>query len=190
MTDYFTRPDDVLENKFGITDPDRLMKAEAEICYLRQIEIEAQPIPLILNFTYFLSLHKRLFDDLYEFAGQIRTVDLVKDDSVFCYTQNIDSEQRRIFSELEKEEYLSGLSKENFAERIAYYASELNALHPFREGNGRTVKLFLGLLARRNNYLIQYQKCKEKDSLKADIQAFHGNLQPLIALYKEIIECI
>lgn len=188
MTDYFTEHEELLENKLGITDPDELKEAESQICYLRQIEIEAELVPEKLDFDCFLALHKRLFGDLYEFAGKVRTVDLGKAGSVFCYVQHINSEQQRIFSELDKEDYLTGLAQERFAERVAYYASELNALHPFRDGNGRTIRLFLGLLSRKAGYSIQYHLCSIKELIEADVSGFNGNLQPLIQMYQSIIQ--
>lgn len=82
MNDYFIEYDEVLENKLGISDLTELKNAEAKICYLRQIEIEAEPLPRKLGFNFLLSLNLRLFGDIYEFAGEIRTVNILLPEKV------------------------------------------------------------------------------------------------------------
>jgi len=82
VNDYFIEYDEVLENKLGISDLTELKNAEAKICYLRQIEIEAEPLPRKLGFNFLLSLNLRLFGDIYEFAGEIRTVNILLPEKV------------------------------------------------------------------------------------------------------------
>ena len=186
MDDYFSFSDDVLGNKLGITNKEELRKAEADICYIRQIEAENMTLPNEFDFLFLLFCHKCLFDDIYAFAGKVRTVNLTKGNTPFCYVQNIEAEQRRIFVGLKSENYLVELTKDTFLDRLAYYSSELNALHPFREGNGRSIRLYLRLLAKSCGYSLQFQQCTADDVMKADIQAFYGNINPLIALYHRI----
>ena len=183
MDDYFSFSDDVLGNKLGITNKEELRKAEADICYIRQIEAENMTLPNEFDFLFLLLCHKCLFDDIYDFAGKVRTVNLTKGNTPFCYVQNIEAEQRRIFVGLKSENYLVELTKDTFLDRLAYYSSELNALHPFREGNGRSIRLYLRLLAKSCGYSLQFQQCTADDVMKADIQAFYGDINPLIALY-------
>ena len=105
--------------------------------------------------AYFQSLHQRTFDSLYAWAGQYRTQDMVKGGSMFCRATFLMNEARRIFSELEKEDFLRGAARwprERFADRLAYYQSELIALHPFYELNGRITRLFFDLVAIHNGY--------------------------------------
>jgi cell filamentation protein len=187
MDGYFTKNDEILENKLGIYDSDVLKKAEADICYIRQIEVENMPLPNAFDFTFLLLCHKYLFDDIYFFAGKIRTVDITKGNVPFCYVQNIEAEQRRIFTSLRKEAYLAGLEKDVFVDRLAFYSSELNALHPFREGNGRSIRLFLRLLAKSCGYLLQFHLCKPEELLNADVQAYIGDRTLLISLYHRIV---
>jgi cell filamentation protein len=187
MSDYFTDSEDVIRNKLGISDPDELRAVEARISYIRQIEIESEPVPSRFDFPLLKRIHKRLFEDIYSFAGKIRVVDITKGPIPFCYVQHIDSEQRRIFEELKKEEFLANHDFKSFIEKVTYFASELNALHPFREGNGRTIRLFLRLLARHAGYQIQYDQCGQDELLQADIAAFSGNQKLLLLVYSRII---
>lgn len=186
---YFVETGDVLENKLGISDAAELEKAEYNITDDKLAEALVSLHPSVFDFKCLLDLHKFLFEDIYEFAGKVRTVNISKPDSPvpFCYVDFIPSEADRIFGELAKDKYLVGLELPEFSEKLAYYASEINALHPFREGNGRTARLFLLLMARNAGYLIDYSIASRRAILHADTEAFAGNLQPLRDLYRQII---
>ena len=107
----------------------------------------------VLNETYFINLHKKTFESLYDFAGVYRDVNMSKGDSQFCLAQYLHSESARIFKELENENYLSDIKKKTlFAKRLAYYQGELIALHPFYELNGRVIRLFCDMLVLKSGY--------------------------------------
>lgn len=186
---YFVETGDVLKNKLGISDAAELEKAEYNITDDKLAEALVSLHPSVFDFKCLLDLHKFLFEDIYEFAGKVRTVNISKPDSPvpFCYVDFIPSEADRIFGELAKDKYLVGLELPEFSEKLAYYASEINALHPFREGNGRTARLFLLLMARNAGYLIDYSIASHCAILHADTEAFAGNLQPLRDLYRQIV---
>lgn len=186
---YFVETGDILENKLGISDADELEKAEYNITDDKLAEALVSLRPPVFDFKCLLGLHKFLFEDIYEFAGKVRTVNISKPDSPipFCYVDFIPSEADRIFGELAKDKYLVGLELPEFSEKLAYYASEINALHPFREGNGRTTRLFLLLMAQNAGYLIDYSIASRRAILHADTEAFAGNLQPLRDLYRQIV---
>ena len=88
---------------------------------------------------------------------------------------------------LKKENYLQGLDKINFIERMAYYMGEVNALHPFREGNGRTSREFFRQLSQNANYTIDFRKTSNKELLIADINAFNGEYGKLIEILEKAI---
>ena len=105
------------------------------------------------NEEYFVNIHKKTFEALYDFAGVYRTVNMSKGNSQFCLSEYLGSQSTRIFTELEKDKYLAICKdKVEFAKKIAYYQSELIALHPFYELNGRTLRLFFDLLSVFNGY--------------------------------------
>lgn len=188
MTDYFTDHDEIIENKLGIEDPVLLKNAEAEIVFLRLVELGSKPIQGAYDFEHLKAIHRHLFSDIYTMAGKIRSVNIAKDGSAFCYAQFIDDIQNEIFNRLKQDKYLKGLGNKEFAVKLAELSSDLNALHPFREGNGRTIREFLSQLSENAGYQLLFQNAQKEDRLAADIAAFKGNLEPLILLYTQIIE--
>ena len=143
MADYFVEGGDVLENKLGITDSEQLREAEEDVFSDTAADILNEDLSdAILDFNFFKQLHGRLFGKVYPFAGQIRTVNITKQDSSipFCYADFIEPEANRIFQDLEVKNYLKNETKAEFVDNIAELAMDLNALHPFREGNGRTIR--------------------------------------------------
>ena len=143
MADYFVEGGDVLENKLGITDSEQLHEAEEDVFSDTAADILNEDLSdAILDFNFFKQLHGRLFGKVYPFAGQIRTVNITKQDSSipFCYADFIEPEANRIFQDLEVKNYLKNETKAEFVDNIAELAMDLNALHPFREGNGRTIR--------------------------------------------------
>lgn len=134
----------------------------------------------------FLRSTGNLFQDVYAWAGKPRTVRLSKQQSVFCYPEHIDHEMRRIFAALAAERHLRGLERGRFIDRVAYYLSEINAVHPFREGNGRTQLLFMTLLAERAGHPIRAEQLDPDPFLGAMIASFDGDLGPLKAVMRRI----
>lgn len=131
---YCYENSNVLKNKLGICDSELLEEKERKIAGLRYIEL-FQNIPKgEMNFNYLLKIHKFLFQDIYTWAGKIRTVDIAKG-NMFCNSRFIYSNATEIFNNLKKEHFLQDLSAKELSVKMAYYFSEINALHPFREGN-------------------------------------------------------
>ena len=135
---------------------------------------------------HFINIHKFMFEDLYDFAGKIRTENIAKDNFRFADVQFIDSEMDRIFNELQNENFLEGISKEKLAERLAYYWGELNVLHPFREGNGRVTREFLRQLALKNGYELSLKNADALALLDASIESIVDTED----LKKLLIQCL
>lgn len=186
---YFVECGDTMPNKLGISDAKELESVEYDITAKNTQKVLKTLHPQKFDLNLLLDLHRQLFAEIYDFAGKIRTVNISKPDSPvpFCYADFISSEAQRIFGELAQDNYLVGLPQPEFVEKLAYYASELNALHPFREGNGRTTRLYLLLLAKNAGYLIDYEMASRQAILHADTEAFAGNLEPLRNLYRQIV---
>ena len=190
MADYFVEGGEVLKNKLGITAPVDLKEAEENAFANAASEITAEgALNQELDFAFLKNLHKRLFGRVYPFAGKIRTVNITKPDSdiPFCMADFIALEADRIFSELKVNNYLKGLPKEKFIDSLAELAIELNALHPFREGNGRTIRLYLQLLADNAGYFLSYDWASHDEIIAADKRAFLGNDTPIKQLYAKIV---
>ena len=89
----------------------------------------------------------------------------------FAEWEYVEPELNRLLNELKNENYLSNLSKEVLSERLAYYLSELNVLHPYREGNGRTIREFIRELALKNEYVLNLKDVSPKEFLNASIKS-------------------
>jgi cell filamentation protein len=155
-SDIYLPGTDIPRNRPGIEAPDLLHEVEATLlqqAYTRFIT-ELEP-SVRFDENYFKALHHDTYESLYEWAGLYRTVDMSKGGSLFCRAAYLELEARRIFRELEQEQYLKQAANqtvEKFAERLAHYQSELIALHPFYELNGRITRLFFDLIAVCNGY--------------------------------------
>lgn len=190
MTDYFVEGGDVLENKLGIADVAKLREVE-ETYFSEAVSDIIQDSSSIrdFDFDFLKSLHRDLFGRVYEFAGEIRTVNIAKadNDTPFCYADFIETVATEIFDELKGKEYLCGLDVGDFAQELAKLAANLNALHPFREGNGRTIRLFLQLLTDKAGFLLDYSLVPHDEIIKADKAAFLGDMKPLLNMYRHIV---
>jgi cell filamentation protein len=127
----------VLKNKAGITDQKLLDEFEADFTAIRLLELAQTPVIGVFDLEHLCKIHEYLFQDVYDWAGKTRSVDIVRGDSRFCNVRHIDSYSDNVFCELAAENYLLNLAPSDFARRLAHYLSEINAIHPFREGNGR-----------------------------------------------------
>jgi cell filamentation protein len=171
--DHYLDPEtDVLKNKLGIKDGEELKKAEASLVAWRSFQLSAKPIQGCFDLDHLKAIHKHLFGDIYEWAGELRNIDLAKENSYFANHLYIARAARLIFTKLAQENYLAGLDAAEFSERAAYYLGEINALHPFREGNGRAQREFINHLAYRNGYYIDWTNVGEKELLQASIDSF------------------
>jgi cell filamentation protein len=179
---------DVLINKLNIMDDKQLSIAERDITRLKLLKLFNSPVPKKFDFSLLCNIHKIIFGDIYSWAGQIRKGDfLSKGSSIFCRGSLIQLNADTIFDRLAGENNLYDLEKQAFISRMAYYMGEVNALHPFREGNGRTSREFFRQLALHANYLLDFSNTGKDDLLFADINAFNGVYDNLIAILDNAI---
>ena len=144
---------DILVNTLNIRDKNTLQKFEAKITAAKLLSLRQKGIIGNFDSKHLIYIHKYLFEDIYPFAGKYRNENISKGVFRFAEWEYIESELDKLLNNLKNENYLLGLSKEKLSERLAYYLSELNVLHPFREGNGRTIREFLRELALKNSSL-------------------------------------
>ena len=186
IQDHYCYPDSaVLINKLGITDQSALDIAELEFTQYRVEQYE----PDFEDFSWasLLHIHFFLFQDIYSWAGEIRTVDISKGTTRFANVQFIGKEAIKLFLQLERENLLTQLPDREFTERLAHFYSELNVIHPFRDGNGRVQRLFFEGLAINAGYEIHWQTITTREWLEANIAAYHCQLNPLIDLFERAI---
>ena len=179
---------DVLRNKADITNAEDLDAYEGELSTLRSIEILESPIAGQFDLTHLQRIHLALFQDVYDWAGKIRTVDISRGNSRFANVRFIESAANDIFTKLAHENWLKGLDTNTLSKRLAHYLSEINALHPFREGNGRVQRIFISQLSESAGYQLDYSDLEQEQIYQAMELAFNGNESILANIILERIE--
>jgi cell filamentation protein len=144
---FYEYPNGVLRNKFGIQDAAALQLAEAAATSFRIAELMQTPPADAFDLDHLKAIHRWIFQDVYSWAGELRTVDISKGTAHFAHYGFLAINAQRLFAQLAQEHHLQGLDPAAFARRAAYFLGEVNALHPFREGNGRTQRFFFWQVA-------------------------------------------
>jgi len=142
----------VLKNKLGLKDADALDYAEREIVAQRA----AQGIPGgQFDLRHLRAIHRHLFQDIYVWAGEIRTVEIAKGGSQFQFCRFIEIGMADVHRRLATANYLRDLDRDAFATAAGEIIGDINYVHPFREGNGRTQMFYLKLLAAHAGHELQ-----------------------------------
>ena len=151
---YFIEGTNVLKNKLGITDYDELKKKEYEITLKRLVELHLSPIDDTFDAKHLRDIHKYLFGDIFEFAGEYRIVNTAKNfSSPFADYRTIDKKLNECLSNIDEKVIGNAHSSFLYAEALAKMYYELIQIHPFREGNGRTIREFVReYVESRNKY--------------------------------------
>ena len=179
---------DVLRNKAEITNAEDLDAYEGELSTLRSIEILENPLAGQFDLAHLQRIHLALFQDVYDWAGKIRTVDISRGNSRFANVRFIESAASDIFNKLARENWLNGLDTNALSKRLAHYLSEINALHPFREGNGRVQRIFISQLGQSAGYQLDYSDLEQEQIYRAMELAFNGDESLLANLILERLE--
>lgn len=190
--DPYCLPNGCLRNKLGITDPEKLTEVEARIVSVRDVELATQVLPGEYNLDHYLRFHHMLFRDIYDWAGTTRTVNIAKGTEIpFAPWQFVDDQVSAILNELEYDRWLIGRTQESFLSRLAHYYGELNARHPFREGNGRTLRAFLRQLAAAAGWRLDWSALSREDNITASRHNFvTANPGQLIDVLRPVVHMI
>ena len=183
---YCYKDSDVLINKLNIQDEETFYKAERLYSGLRQSELLDKPLEGKLDFDHLKAIHRYLFQDLFYWAGKIRTVAIAKG-NLFCLPQYIDSYAKDIFSRLRKENYFIGTSRDDFIVAVTNLLADINALHPFREGNGRAQREFIRYIGLKNGYGFDWSKVSAEENIAASYESANGSNDKLKNLISVII---
>lgn len=183
---YCYKDSEVLKNKFNITDQRELQELERNITSVKALSI-LESNGNNPDFSLLKKIHKELFCDIYVWAGKIRTVDISKG-TLFCRTFAINDEAERIFNELKKENYLRNCLPNELYKRMSYYMAEINALHPFREGNGRTQRLFMAILAKHLGYVLDFSLISEAEMIEASYRSFSGDYKMMDDIFLKALK--
>lgn len=177
----------ILSNSLGITSQTELEKAEADISAVVLASLPDQPIPGNFDLQHMQAIHRALFGSLYPWAGELRTVELTKGSTRFANPEFLEQAAATVFYELHHENLLRDLPGNTYIERFAHYFSEVNILHPFREGNGRTQRAFFSLLAADAGRRVKWESMDPAENLKASVAAYNGDESDLVAMLTLLI---
>lgn len=168
----------VLKNRAGLTDQDELDQFE-QLMFLTRSE---EPVPDgNLDFDHFKAIHHHFFQDVYDWAGESREIRTGKGDNWFCFPEYIDDEMNKIFSQLSAEDHLTQIDDlEIFAERASHFIAEINAIHAFREGNGRCQLTLLSILMELAGFEMDEDRLNPEAFMKAMIASFNDDNGPLV----------
>lgn len=171
-------PNGVLKNKFKIHDENILNDIETEITTIHLTDMYKNPVNGEFDFSHYKKIHKKIFGDIYPFAGKTRTVSMTKGSTTFCIWMYIDEQCKTVFDFINEEllinEKYKKISKNDFIDIVAKAMIEINLIHPFREGNGRTLREYFRLLCLYCGYEIFYENSSKDEILEADIKGAAG----------------
>jgi cell filamentation protein, protein adenylyltransferase len=174
---YVYKGTSVLKNKLKTRDADVLSAFEVEMATLRAEE----PLPSgRFGTAHYRAVHHHLFQDVYRWAARYRTVRTGKDGNWFCYPEYIPREMERLFDVLPRTNYFSEGDFGQFANGAAGFLAELNAIHPFREGNGRAQLSFFFLLADKAGHRLDFTRLGSDAFLAAMVANFADDIRPLV----------
>lgn len=174
----------VLKNKLNIKDQNILNNFEIEIVYEKSNDLEWLKK---FDLTNYRKLHKHFFGEIYSWAGDFRKVSISKNGNLFCKPEFIKQEIENLFLNLKEEDYFSNLDRNEYVSKITEFLSDLNAIHPFREGNGRVQLTFIYFLSKKAGYDMDLNKLNPKLFLSAMIKSFEGDNMLLEKIIKKLI---
>lgn len=177
----------LLRNLLGITDPAELAAAEADFTRIRIHELVRHPVPGRFDLAHLQDIHRHITQDLVAWAGQLRTVDIAKTNR-FCPVQNLTVYAEDIFGRLARQNFLRGLDRDAFVNSFSGFYGDVNALHPFREFNGRAQRAFFGQLASQAGWDVFWDRMDATRNVAASIASFNGDEAPLRELLDELVQ--
>jgi cell filamentation protein len=150
-------------------------------------QLRERPVRGKFDLKHLQAIHRHIFQDVYEWAGKLREGALSRGGNLFAQPEYIVSSAKRAFGALSEENHLGGLPAAEFVERLAHHFSDLNAIHPFREGNGRALQTFLEQLAGEAGYTLDFTKVERAEWNAAAKGSFSGSSEPMRKIFERIL---
>jgi cell filamentation protein len=185
---------DVLRNVPGLRNAEQLTAFETAKTAQRIYELQKTPVVGRFDTTHLKTIHQRVFRDVFPWAGQFRTTMLGKAELAgqpptwFTPPHLLEQEAQRVFDSLHRSDLFRRIQPIEFARKAARLLSEINALHPFREGNGRTQRLFVEALANHAGHQLHFDVVSRERMVRASIEANRGNFGMMTRLFEEIVD--
>ncbi|AMM99622.1 hypothetical protein UP12_19660 (plasmid) [Bacillus pumilus] len=177
---------DVLKNLYDIKDLSKLELTEKRLVSKQLFKLQENPIAGGFDLGHLQKIHKFIFKEIYPFAGKLRNEGISKGTTHFAAPEHLKSYANNQFKMLKQEKKLSGLEFDSFVERMSYYMAEINMIHPFREGNGRTQREFFRELALYNGFVIEWENVNKEELMTAAKRSV-VNEKAYIDLFNKII---
>lgn len=168
---YWYPGTEILINNFDIKDQKKLDEVEKTLTFQRMSLLYENPIYGAFGLKHLQKIHKYIFQDVYPFAGKIRDEQMTKGNTTFAHPRHLEPYAFDVFKQLKGENYLQGLELDKLNEKASYYLSEINMIHPFREGNGRTQREYIRLLFLKNGYELNLTNISSQEMIKASIRS-------------------
>lgn len=166
---------DILRNRLGIREAAELAAQEAALSSIRIAQLERRFVPGDYDLAHLKATHGYIFGEMYSWAGELRTVRIAKGGDLFALPEHIGPYLTTLLADLAREDRLQGLEREQFVERLTHYYAEINAVHPFREGNGRAQRAFLGQIAKAAGHPITWARLDAERNVHAARESHRGN---------------
>ncbi len=168
----------VLRNKFGFTAAERLDYVERALVAQRVTEGTPQGL---FDLDHLKAIHRHLFQDVYDWAGETRTVEISKGGQQFQLRRYIETGMADIHRRLKAASFLRGLDTKSFANEAGRIIGDLNYVHPFRDGNGRTQLLYLEQLSEQAGHRLALRALNPQSWIDASRAAHGGDYEPMSA---------
>jgi len=185
---------DILRNVPGLRNAEQLAAFETAKTAQRVYQLERKPVVGSFDTTHLKAIHQWVFQDVFPWAGQFRTTMLGKAERVgepptwFTPPHLLEHEAQRIFDSLGRSNLLRRIRPIEFARKAARLLAEINTLHPFREGNGRTQRLFVDAVAKQAGHHLHFDVVSRERMIQASIEANRGSFGVMTRLFEEIID--
>ncbi|MGX9901303.1 Fic/DOC family protein [Arthrobacter sp. SA17] len=182
---------EVLKNKQVLRDSQHALEIEREYSLLRRRELELNPVQGTFGLAHLQEIHRRLYQDVWDWAGQLRTVEITKGDSHFLQTHFFRNAGVDLSKFLQSTELLTNpdITDEDFIAQAADLLEKVNYIHPFREGNGRAQRAYLDQIAELSGRTFAWRNISKLDNERASIRAFKkGCGEPFRVLLEQALE--
>jgi len=182
---YCYPPDfSVLQNKFGIRDAEELDYVEREFVSRRSVG----NVPTgRFDLAHLKAIHRHLFQDVYEWAGTLRTVEISKGGSQFQFRRFIETGMADVHRRVVERDFLRGLDLDAYAREAGEIIGDVNHVHPFREGNGRTQMLYLRQLTAQAGHRLDVTRIEKEAWMAASRQAHMGRYEAMGACIRQAL---
>ena len=182
---YTYKGTNILVNKLDIKDNKKLERYEKKMVAFKLATINEVEFPNVFDEKRLKFIHNYLFCDVYDFAGMYRLENIIKNNFVFSQYEYIEENMKKIMSEINVDE-LKKLSFNKLIKKVSYFMTELNVIHPFREGNGRAIREFIRELLNECGYYIDFSKIDYDEILKASKSAIFDDSYQIDILKKAV----